>query len=42
MRSAIESIGGIAERKSTVLQQLDCVAYTIHQCVVSWVSSFAR
>jgi len=33
---------GSGERKSTVLQQLDCVAPTKHQCAVIWVSYFAR
>jgi len=33
---------GSGERKSTALQQLDCVARTKHQCAVFWVSSFAR
>ena len=32
---------GSGERKSTSLQQLDCVARTKHQCAVFWVSSFA-
>jgi len=30
------------ERKSIALQQLDCVAHTMHQCAVFWVSYFAR
>ena len=29
---------GSAERKSIVLQQLDCVAHSMHQCAVFWVS----
>jgi len=33
---------GSGERKSRVLQQLDCVACPMHQCAVFWVSSFAR
>ena len=33
---------GSGERKSTALQQLDCVAHTVHQCAVFWVSYFAR
>ena len=33
---------GSRERKSTALQQLDCVACTKHQCAVFWVSSCAR
>jgi len=33
---------GSEERKSIALQQLDCVARTMHQCVVFWVSYFAR
>jgi len=33
---------GSKERKSIALQQLDCVACTIHQCAVFWVSYFAR
>jgi len=33
---------GSKERKSTALQQLDCVARTKHQCAVFWVSSFTR
>jgi len=39
MRSAIHGSG---ERKSIALQQLDCVARTMHQCAVFWVSCFAR
>jgi len=35
MRSAIHGSG---ERKSIALQQLDCVARTMHQCAVFWVS----
>ena len=33
---------GSGERKLTALQQLDCVARTMHQCAVFWVSYFAR
>jgi len=33
---------GSEERKSRALQQLDCVAPTMHQCAVFWVSSSAR
>jgi len=33
---------GSGERKSIALQQLDCVARTVHQCDVFWVSYFAR
>ena len=33
---------GSGERKSRVLQQLACVARTMHQCAVFWVSYFAR
>ena len=32
---------GSEERKSIALQQLDCVARTMHQCAVFWVSYFA-
>jgi len=28
--------------KSRTLQKLDCVARTMHQCAVFWVSYFAR
>ena len=30
------------ERKSIALKQLDCVARTMYQCAVFWVSPFAR
>jgi len=30
------------ERKSIALQQLDCVARTMHQCSVLWASNFAQ
>ena len=33
---------GSGERKSRALQELDCVACTMHQCAVFWVSYFAR
>jgi len=33
---------GSGERKSIALHQLDCVARTVHQCAVFWVSYFAR
>jgi len=33
---------GSGERKSIALQQLDCVARTMHQCAVFRVSYFAR
>jgi len=33
---------GSGERKSIALQQLDCVACTMHQCADFWVSYFAR
>jgi len=33
---------GSGERKSIALQQLDCVARTMHHCAVFWVSYFAR
>jgi len=33
---------GSGERKSTALQELDCVARTVHQCAVFWISYFAR
>jgi len=33
---------GSVERKSRVLHELDCVACTMHQCAVFWVSYFAR
>jgi len=33
---------GSGERRSIALQQLDCVARTVHQCAVFWVSYFAR
>jgi len=31
---------GSGERKSIALQQFDCVARTMHQCAVFWVSYF--
>jgi len=33
---------GSAERKWTALQELDCVACTVHRCTVFWVSYFTR
>jgi len=33
---------GSKERKSIALQQLDCIARTIHQYAVFWVSYFAK
>jgi len=33
---------GSGERKWIALQQLDCVACTMHHCAVFWVSYFAR
>ena len=33
---------GSTERKPIALQQLDCVARTMHQCAVFWGSYFAR
>jgi len=33
---------GLGERTLIALQQLDCVARTMHQCAVFWVSYFAR
>jgi len=33
---------GSGERKSRALQELDCVACTMHLCTVFWVSYFAR
>ena len=33
---------GFGEMKSRALQKLDCVACTMHQCAVFWVSYFAR
>jgi len=33
---------GSGERKSLALQQFDCVACTMHECTVFWVSYFAR
>jgi len=43
MRSAIGTVGGMVQMKgkSIALQQLDCVAHTMHQCAVFWVSYFA-
>jgi len=32
---------GSGERKSIVLQLLDCIARTMHQCAVFWVCYFA-
>jgi len=43
MRFAWDCWGhGSGERKPTALQQLDCVARTMHQCTVFWVSYFAN
>jgi len=41
---SLEFLGGhgSGERKSRALQELDCVARTMHQWAVFWVSSFAR
>jgi len=33
-----KGVHGSRERKSTALQQLDCVACIEHQCAVFWVS----
>ena len=40
-------LGGMVQEKGSwecclLLQQLDCVACTMHQCTVCWVSAFAR